>query len=147
MDSTGDIRADTRFFEGLYNGTKFSIVHALTYAPYFSKERSLLTGRSFPYEYTVHCGRAFLFYAGIMSATFGMRHLVMSNKLGFTNLIEDSVPVLKEQRTLIDVLLYAGFCWPIGFTINYLMRGRYLRGGPMMTLFVALVLYNIENGE
>ena len=82
-----------------------------------------------------------------MSATFGMRHLVVSNKRSFTRLIEHNVPMMKEQRTATNVLLYMGFCWPLGFTINYLMRGRYLKGGASMTLLVALVLYNIENGE
>ena len=96
MEPQNDIRADTRFFEGLYNGTKFAIVHALLISPYSAKEKSLYSGRTFRYEYLAHCSKAFLFYSGIMSTTFGLRHLVCNNKSSITRALQDNVPPLKD---------------------------------------------------
>ena len=80
LESAQKISASTRFAEGFFNGMKFSIVHALVYAPFISKERSIEMKTSYLREYILHCSKAVCFYTGILSCTFGMRHLVAENK-------------------------------------------------------------------
>ena len=48
-DMTAQASAQTRAAEGFFNGLKFSVVHALTYAPFYAKQASLDSGRSFWY--------------------------------------------------------------------------------------------------
>ena len=132
--------AGTRAAEGFFNGLKFSVVHALTYAPFYSKMASLETGRSFWLEYGIKTGKAFLFYTGILSTTFGMRHLVAENKERLRFDIQYNMPFMMKYPVAQDILLYCGFSWPIGFAINYMHTGRYLKGGLSLTLLVALVI-------
>jgi hypothetical protein len=49
-----DINVSTRFAEGFFNGLKFSIVHALVYAPYYSKVESMINKTSFAKEFLKH---------------------------------------------------------------------------------------------
>jgi len=90
----GQVSAKTRAAEGFFNGLKFSIVHALTYAPFYSKQASLDSGRSFWLEYSIKASRACFFYTGILSATFGMRHLVAENKELLRFDLQYNVPAL-----------------------------------------------------
>lgn len=86
--------AGTRAAEGFYNGLKFSMVHALMYAPFYAKLQSLETNRNFWLEYSIKVSRACFFYTGILSATFGMRHLVAENKSRLRFDIQYNLPFL-----------------------------------------------------
>ena len=79
-DHIGQCSASTRAAEGLFNGLKMSVVHALVYAPFYSKAEALQQGRNFWPVYALKCMRACFFYSGILSCTFGMRHLISENK-------------------------------------------------------------------
>lgn len=140
MDQIGKVSAKTRAAEGLFNGLKFSIVHAVTYAPFYAKQAALETGRSFWLEYAIKTSRACFFYTGMLSTTFGMRHLVAENKDRLRFDLQYNVPVLTQYPTAQDIILYCGFSWPIGFAINYMHSGRYLRGGASLTVMVALII-------
>ena len=54
---------------------------------------------------------------------------------------------MKRQPVASDILLYMMISWPIGFTGNYLLSGRYLKGGALMTLGAALVVRQLDNGQ
>ena len=58
-----------------------------------------------------------------------------------------NIPVLQKYPVAQDLLLYCGFSWPIGFAINYMHTGRYLRGGPTLTLLVALIIRAMDHGK
>ena len=143
----GQVNASTRAAEGGFNGLKFSAVHALIYAPFYSKATALETGRSFWLEYALKTSKACIFYTGILSWTFGMRHLMAENKDSCLFEIQYRLPFLRKYRAVQDVMLYCGFSWPIGFAINYMHTGRWLRGGPTLTLIVALVIRAMDGGQ
>ena len=92
--------AKTRAAEGFFNGLKFSVVHALTYSPFYSKLAALDTGRSFWIEYGKQVTRACFFYTGILSATFGMRHLVAENKDRLRFDLQYNIPQLRQYRAV-----------------------------------------------
>ncbi len=52
----------SRFAEGALNGMIFSAVYGVLAAPYYSKEATLASTRSFRYEYMMHNVKAFPFY-------------------------------------------------------------------------------------
>lgn len=139
--------AKTRAAEGFFNGVKFSVVHALTYAPFYAKQAALDSGRSFWHEYSIKASRASFFYCAILTSTFGMRHLVAENKELLRFDMQYNIPVLQKYPVAQDLLLYCGFSWPIGFAINYMHTGRYLRGGPTLTLLVALIIRAMDHGK
>ena len=110
----------TRFFEGFVTGLKFSFVHNLVYAPFFSKERSLEKGTRYLHEYVSHAGKACLWYSVILSLTYGMRHAVISNKDRILFDLTYNIKPLREKKTVTDIMLYMMFAWPFGFAINHL---------------------------
>ena len=123
------------------------MVHSLIYAPFYAKMESLETGRSFWREYAFKASKACFFYTGILSATFGMRHLVAENKDRLRFDLQYNIPAIAKYRALQDIILYCGFSWPIGFCINYMHTGPFLgRGGPILTLTSALVIRALDQG-
>ena len=75
-----------------------------------------------------------------------MRHLVAENKDRLRFDLQYNIPAIGKYHVLQDVILYCGFSWPIGFAINYMHTGRYLRGGPLLTLSVALIIRAMDQG-
>ena len=145
-NNIGQISSSTRFAEGFFHGAKFSIIHAITYAPFYAKERSIENGRAFKFEYPIQCCKAFAFYTGVLSLTFGMRHFIAEARPGIISGLENNLPFMRKQPVAVDILLYMLISWPIGFTGNYLLSGRYFKGGILMTLGAALVVRALDNG-
>ena len=145
-NNVGSISSSTRFAEGFFHGAKFSIVHAITYAPFYAKERSLENGRSLKFEYQIQCGKAFVFYTGVLSLTFGMRHFIAEKRPNIIATIEQGAPFMKKKPVATDILLYMMISWPIGLTGNYLLSGRLIKGGTLMILGAAIVIRALDNG-
>jgi len=80
MSSDHSISPQTRFFEGVFNGVKFGIVHSVVFAPFMAKQASIETKASYGKLYLRHCAKAFGFYSGVLGATFGLRQFVIQNK-------------------------------------------------------------------
>ena len=139
--------ASTRAAEGFFNGLKFTLIHALTYAPYWTKAICIEQGLPFWPQYVKKVLKSSFFYCGILSATFGMRHLVAENKDRLTFDLQYNVPLFQKSKVATDIVLYCCFCWPIGFAVNHLHTGRYLRGGLSMTLMGALVVRAMDAGQ
>ena len=110
----------TRFFEGFVTGLKFSFVHNIVYAPFFSKERSLERGTKYLREYVNHAGKAFLWYSVILSLTYGLRQTVIANKDIILFDLTYNIKILREKKKVTDIMLYMMFAWPLGFAINHL---------------------------
>ncbi len=110
----------TRFFEGFVTGLKFSFVHNLVYAPFFSKERSLEKETRYLREYVSHAGKACVWYSVILSLTYGMRHAVITNKDRILFDLTYNIKPLRQRKSITDVMLYMMFAWPLGFAINHL---------------------------
>lgn len=68
-----EVLASTRFAEGLYNGLKMTVCHALSAGIYYSKELSIANGTSFKREYFRNLGKASLFYPLFFGSIYGMR--------------------------------------------------------------------------
>ena len=137
----------TRFFEGFLTGAKFSIIHNLVFAPFFSKERSLENGTRYFREYISHAGKACVWYSIILSLTFGMRHAVINNKDIILFDLTYNVPWLRKKKHVTDIMLYMMFAWPLGFGINHLQSGKFVRGGLSLTLLIALVMRALDGGN
>ena len=60
-------------FEGFLIGFRFSVVHALLYAPYVSKEASLVNNTSRSLEYFKSVSRASALYIGLMTGVQATR--------------------------------------------------------------------------
>ena len=95
VDQIGQVSAGTRAAEGFFNGLKFSAVHMFTYAPFYAKMESLESGRPFWQEYLIKTSRACFFYTGILSCTFGMRHIVAENKSRLRFDLQYNMPFLQ----------------------------------------------------
>ena len=91
--------------------------------------------------------RASFLYCGILSTVFGMRQIVAENKELLRFDLQYNVPILQKYPVAQDLLLYSAFSWPIGFAINYMHTGRYLRGGLSLTLVVAVIMRILDHGK
>ena len=55
---------------------------------------------------------------------------------------------LRGRKQATDLILYSMFSWPAGFAINWIYRGRVLRGAFSSTLLVALFYKSLDkNGK
>lgn len=140
-----DVHTSTRFAEGFYNGLLISLCHSFTYGIYLAKEDSIKNGRSFRAEYLRHMPKATTFYCIFSSATWGMRHLVLSNRDVIMSKLFQIHPIFKHNRTLTDLTLYMGIFLPLGTAINYISSGRIIRGTFTSTLFISLIVRMIES--
>ena len=121
-------------------------MHAGIWAPFAAKEVSLLRGTSFLAEYLLYCSKSCVFYAGVLSCTFGMRHLISENKDRLLFDMQYNFKFMRNNKIACDILLYFMFSWPIGLALNVMHRGRYIRGTFSYSLFVALVMRLIDAG-
>ena len=62
----------TKSAEGCLTGVKFSIIHALLYAPFTSKESSLANNSSRAIEYIKQVSRASVFFCFSMTGFYGL---------------------------------------------------------------------------
>ena len=148
MVRPGEMSAKAKAAEGFFNGFKFSLVHMLVYTPFYAKMAVIESGRPFVLEYLIRASKVCLFYPMLLSCTFGLKHFMAENKDRIRFDLQYNFPILRNNKTLNKTvensIFYCSFSWPIGFVINYLHTGRYLRGGASLTVLVASILWLMD---
>lgn len=116
-------------------------------APYLAKEKSLQTGLNYKKLYMQQSGKAFMFYAGIMGSTFGLRQFVYQRKDQILFELTYRIEFLRKRKPVTDMILYSMFSVPAGLGLNYFINGRLLRGTFLYTIAVAGLFRVIDGGN
>ena len=113
------------------------MVHAILYAPYVSKERSLEYGTRFFREYASQVGRTGMLFIGMMTYLFGIKQYIYQNKDYIVwYLTKDKV----FSKNWAELSVYFGCSLPAGLAINFWHTGRFLRGTFSYSLMFALLV-------
>jgi len=132
-----DISVSTKAAEGFFIGSKFGMIHALFWAPFVSKETSLLNKSSRTIEYLKSVSRASIFFCFVMSSLFGVKQYIYKHKDKY---MHDLMATKTMNKPTADLLIYFVHSLPVGFLMNYWHTGRLLKGGLSYSLMFALVV-------
>ena len=111
-------KVSTKAAEGFFIGCKFSMVYALLYAPFVSKELSIHNKSSRFYEYMKHWSRATFFFTTLMTGIFAMRQYVYLNRDPILYDLQTNVPVLRKSKAASEITMYLIFSLPLGACVN-----------------------------
>ena len=135
-----DIRVSTKFAEGVFNGLKLSAMYLATFGIYYAKDEALATATSFRWQYLKTSCKALFFFPLLNAAIYGQRQYVLTRRDEIMARLHSIHPVFRKRRAITDLTIYFLIFAPVGFGINYIVSGRYLRGAFSITLMLSLIV-------